>query len=99
MKNLFFAAITVVALNSNAQVMSFCDSGAQKVASAAFEVTHPTETILSVDSEATHYVGRHTKMYTVNITSSQKTAAYEVQVFEFETEGTDCVIDSVKTVK
>lgn len=98
MKNLFFALITATALTSNAQILHYCDATVQEKASEAFKASFPNDAILLVDSSAINYVGRHTKRYVSKVVSETNAALYEIQVFEFETEVTECVVDFVKKV-
>lgn len=95
MNKIVFLLMTGFSLISSAQIMSFCDNPVQQIASGEFNRDFPNQKVSSVSSNATHYVGWHTKIYYSDVIGTDLVATYEAKVFEYETPSTNCVIDSV----
>ncbi len=96
MKKTIFALIMGSMLNANAQILSFCDHTAKLTAENEFTIDFPDQEILVTETKATRYVGWHTKEYIATITGEVSTVMYAIEMFEYETPRTACIVDAIK---
>lgn len=88
--------LSVILLSATAAQAEYCNSEAIDAAVAVNRTQFPNRTVAEATSTFTKYAGYHLKQYAVNITdSASEKTAYAVNVFEYESEGTECVVDSV----
>lgn len=92
-KSIFAVVATVMTLSSQNlyALEGHCADQAQKAAEAVHEINNEGTKAAAQSVEVVAYAGYHNKQYQVKIQDKQ----YAVNVFEFESAGTSCEVNSV----